>query len=498
MLHAAMPAAAGPCGPPMKPSLTAMLLAFLLAGCSLGDEAGSDKAGGSAAPVVLRLAYPFETRVGQPDEPALRYFAARVAEMSDGGLRIRISFNAAGEDVPEIETRVANMVRSGQFDLGWVATRVWDQLGVRSFQALQAPFLITDYDLLGRVARSPLAGEMLAGLNRLGLSGLAVVPESLRHPASQRGALVSVGDYDGALFRDLPSAATDALISALGATPVHVPNERFGSEVSEGNVDSTETPIATARGGWTLTANVVFFGKANTVFANTKALAALTREQRDVLRRAAEETVRRGLEDAPSERAAAKKFCAAGRIVNASPAQLEGLRKAAQPVYEQLRRDYPTRALIAQIREMRSSPAEPDSSPPPPCGRSTAARGEARQIRSPDAFDGTYRWELTKAGALRTGVGVKNPDIGSIVTMTLRDGRWLLGSDEHYSGTFEVKGNRLVFDWPSEASVLTFTFKRDKGDALDVRPVLPMERGDQFVWSASPWRRVGPPVRDVP
>ena len=83
--------------------------------------------------------------------------------------------------------------------------------------------------------------------------------------------------------------------------------------------------------------------------------------------------------------------------------------------------------------------------------------------------------------------------------MTLDNGRWLLGSDPHYSGSFKVTGNRLIFDWPSEASVLTFAFRREGADTLVVKPVLPMDRGDQFVWgSASAWRRVGPPVRDVP
>jgi hypothetical protein len=82
--------------------------------------------------------------------------------------------------------------------------------------------------------------------------------------------------------------------------------------------------------------------------------------------------------------------------------------------------------------------------------------------------------------------------------MTLRDGRWLFGEDQHYSGTFEVHGDRLIFDWPSEGYALTVTFKRHRDGSLDLEPVLPMDRGDRFVWFSEPWRRVGPPVRDVP
>jgi TRAP-type C4-dicarboxylate transport system substrate-binding protein len=481
----------------MRTSLAALLVSCLLAGCSVGSDGSSDKAGGSETPAVLRLAYPYEPNGGQPDVPALRYFAARAAELSGGSLRVRIVFEAAGNESPELEKRVAGMVRHGQSDLAWVAARVWDEFGVLSFQALQGPFLVTDYGLLQKVTDSPLAGEMLRGLDRLGVSGLALVPETLRHPAGESDPLQSVDDYDGALFRDIPSKATDALVSALGATPVHVPSDSFGEEVRSGNVDSTETPISRARGGWTLTGNVVLYGKANTIVANSKALVKLSDEQRTALRKAAEDTARRGLRGIPSERTAAKSFCAAGRVVNATAAQVEGLRAAAQPVYADLERDDLTRSLIARIRAMKASGSPAPT--PAPCGRTTVSRGETGKSAAPAAFDGTYRWKLTRAGAIRTGNPPSDPDVGSVVTMTLDDGRWLLGSDPHYSGSFKVKGNRLVFDWPSEASVLTFAFRREGADTLVMKPVLPMDRGDQFVWGSAPaWQRVGPPVRDVP
>jgi len=482
----------------MKRFLAILPIACLLAGCSLGGpDGGSDKAGGSAAPVVLRLAYPFNPREGQPDEPALRYFASRVAKLSGGGMRVRISFNAAGEDVPEIEARVVRAVRRHDFELGWVATRVWDQVGVRSFQALQAPFLITDYDLLDRVAQSPLADEMLAGLSGLGLYGLAVVPELLRHPSGTR-AFVSVDAFDGARVRAVPSAATDSLLQALGARPVHVSNGTLGAEIDRGHLDGAELPTERSRQNWTVAANVTFFAKANTVVADKEALDALSAEQRDVLRAAAEQTVRHVVSHPPSERVMARRFCTMGQIVLAAPAQLMELRRAARPVYAQLERDPRTRSLIARIRAMKRSGRE--AAPPAvPCGRAEPPDVEtAQRPRLPSSFDGTYRWRLTEEDARRSG-DPGDPDVGNVTTMTLQDGSWLLGGgDPHYSGTFEVKGNRLIFDWPAEGYVLTFTFTRDKSGSLDVKPVLPMDRGDQFVWASEPWTRVGAPVRDVP
>jgi TRAP-type C4-dicarboxylate transport system substrate-binding protein len=79
-----------------------------------------------------------------------------VGRLSHGRLQIRLFFDVAGDETPDIEERLARMVRDGRFDLGWVATRVWDELEVKSFRALQAPFLVTDYELLGRVATGPI------------------------------------------------------------------------------------------------------------------------------------------------------------------------------------------------------------------------------------------------------------------------------------------------------------------------------------------------------
>ena len=489
---------AGPYVGPMRALLAVLAAAAVLAGCSLGDEGGSDKAGGSDAPVVLSMAYGYRPQEGQPDEPALRWFAARVADLSDGAVRVRLHFNTAGDEAPEAELRVAGLVRDGTFDLGWLATRVWDQFGVKSFQALQAPFLITDYDLLGRVAESPLAGEMLSGLEPLGLSGLAVVPELLRHPVGYSKPLIALRDYEGARVRDIPSKATDALLAALGARPVHVANDVAGDEIGRGRIDGAELPTTHVYGAWTVTANVSFFGKANTVVANAKTLAKLSDDQRAVLRAAAEDTVRHVAGNPPSERAFARAFCAVGRIALASPAQLAELRRAAQPVYERLAADRRTRSLMARIRAMKRSQAGPPDPGPEACGHAGPPETTAGNARPREDFDGTYRWRLTRDGARRVGGDPDDADIGSVVTMTLDGGRWLLGSDAHYSGTFEVRGNRFVFDWPSEGYTLTIAFRRHANGSLDVKPVLPMDHGDQFVWASAPWRRVGPPVRDVP
>ena len=111
-------------------------------------------------------------------------------------------------------------------------------------------------------------------------------------------------------------------------------------------------------------------------------------------------------------------------------------------------------------------------------------------------LDGTYRWVLTKADAIRFGEKPDQAPVGGVSTWTLRAGKWQIGEGPD-RGTYEVIGNRIRFIWPSENSVLIFTFSRDRNGTLHLTPAY-VERGDRFIWSGEPWRRIGPPVRDIP
>lgn len=193
-----------------------------------------------------------------------------------------------------------------------------------------------------------------------------------------------------------------------------------------------------------------------------------------------------------------REFCDGGApvsVVTARPSDVASLRRAAQPVYRKLERNPETKALIAAFRELKATtPALPAAVPSPDCAHE-APTSSGRE-RSPSTLNGTYRWRLTEEGARSVGASPSDEDIGSVVTMTLRDGRCLLNDDE--SGTFSIKGNRLIFEWPRAQTTATFTFMRRANGDIRVKPVLPMDRGDQFVMSTEPWRRIGPPVRAVP
>ncbi|MBA3261993.1 MAG: TRAP transporter substrate-binding protein DctP [Thermoleophilaceae bacterium] len=491
----------------LAPLLMTALMFGALSGCTNGGDGDGDKAGGSDAPKVLRLAVADDA--DQPDAPFARYFARRAAALSDGSVRVRVVWDAAGQSSPGYELGIAQRVHDGDFELGWMGSRAWDRMGIKSFQALQAPFLVTDYGLLGRIAAGPLAERMLAGLDGHGFVGLGLVPEHLRYAFGVRAPLASVGDFAGARVRVRPSEASDALMRALGAKPVHISGDDVAAAVADGEIEGAEASLGTnsrEEGENHLTVNLPLFPKTLTLFAGEDAYERLDAGQREAIRDAARETAAYAAAHPPSERALMREFCGGGRLVSAvaaSRGDLDALEGAAQPVYTQLEEDPDTKALIAAIRALKAaSPAHPTAVPPAGCVQTT--RTESGRKRPPSTVNGTYHWRVTEPGAhaAARAVGASphadDEDIGAVGKMTLRDGKWLLGLEdpEGNSGTYEIVGNRLVFDWGGD--ILTFEFAREGDGTIQLEPLRPMNPGDAVVWAGGPWRRVGPPVREIP
>ena len=84
-----------------------------------------------------------------------------------------------------------------EVDLGWVGTRVFDTLGVKSFQALTAPMLVDSYALENAVIESGITEEMMEGLDELGVVGLGVLPDGLRKPIGVTGPILGPADWRG-------------------------------------------------------------------------------------------------------------------------------------------------------------------------------------------------------------------------------------------------------------------------------------------------------------
>src|SRR5262245_39958044 len=153
-----------------------VLVLTLLAGCVPSQPTVSSPA------ITLRFA--IADAEERPSDPYVREFAAQVKTLSKGNLIIEPVWDAGSSTFAGFEQGVLQLVLTGKSDLGLAASRTWDTESITSFQALQAPFLITNDALAEAVATSDIATRMLDSLSPLGLVGLTLWPEDLRHPFS--------------------------------------------------------------------------------------------------------------------------------------------------------------------------------------------------------------------------------------------------------------------------------------------------------------------------
>jgi TRAP-type C4-dicarboxylate transport system substrate-binding protein len=417
----------------------AWLVASALAACAaVGCSAGT-KAGGRPLPHPIVLSIANHETEGRD----LAEYIAAVDGLSQGSIQLE-RHEGWRSALADYDRATLADVRAGRIDLAKIAVRSLDTVGVTDFQALTAPFLVDSIALERTVLASPLGDEMLAGLARTGVVGVAVVPGEPRRPFGQRRRFVAPSAYRGALFGIGPSRLSRETLEALGAKPRtyvagQLPYAFDGAELDlatiEGQGDATSVT--------TLTGNVVLWPRAFVIVANRKVFASLTTQQRETLRDAGREalgpaTRRLRIE----ERDEAGILCRRDHatLLQATSRELAELRAAVRPVYATLERSAITRARIRQIESMKRRL-------PPETAVRCGLPGAARQ-RSTTPLDGT--WEMTADA--RYGID------GGRYRLVLRHGRWRFN---HLSapkwgglGVFSVRGGdtlRVHFSDGSDA-----------------------------------------------
>ena len=435
-------------------------------GCSGGTKAGGRPL---THPIVLSIA---NHETGGRD---LAEYVAAVDRLSGGSIHLEHREGWRGPQVDYDRATVAD-VRAGSIDLAKIAVRSLDRAGVTDFQALTAPFLVDSIALERTVFASPLADEMLAGLTRAGVVGVAVLPGEPRRPFGQRRRFVAPSDYRGAVFGIGPSNLSVETLSVLGSRPRsyipgNLPYAFDGAELDLATIEGNEYDTSVTR----LTGNVVLWPRAFVVVANRKVFARLTSEQREILRRAGREALApaiRRLRIEESDEAGILCRRRRLRLVQATQPELAALRAAVRPVYATLERSAVTRARIRQIESMkRRLPPEA----PVGCGLPLARQ------RSTTPLDGT--WEMTADA--RYGI-----DAGRY-RLVLRHGRWrfshLSAPKWGGSGVFAVRGDTLR------------VHSEDGGDAIYrwnvFRETLTLRYTSEHVGAPNPtfapWHRVG-------
>jgi TRAP-type C4-dicarboxylate transport system substrate-binding protein len=356
----------------MRRAVTAGLLiaaAALNAGCFGGG--GKAGGGGEKHAIVLTMASQLG---GGPDQ--LMRFADDVQRLSGGTMRIQFKANWRAEDLRQERDTIAD-VRAGKVDLAWVGARAWDWVGVRSFDALLAPFLVDSYPLERRVFERGIPQRMLRDVSRAGVVGIGVLPGPLRKVLAVHGPLLEPADFRGTTIGVQGVVAAQTLRS-LGARPEQYFAQPELSAIEGNGHESTAKYLS---------ANLNLWPRPLVIFAGERRFQSLKPEQQAALRNAAAAAIPVGVFASRREDAfSAGVLCRRGlRFVDETPKRLAALRLAVAPVYRRLERVPRTRRWIAEIEALKQ---ETSAGQPIRCANGTTR--SSPQAASP--IDGI--WEM--------------------------------------------------------------------------------------------------------
>ena len=432
----------------------AVMAAIVAGGCS-GGEPTAGKAGGAAPPLVLHMVSAFGDLNAVP---GVEYFVSQVKERSGGALSIEVT-NAYGDYANDAEQQVVQAVSGGKSDLGWAAARVFDTMGVTSFQALQAPMLIDSYSLEQAVIASSIPDQMLQGLDKVGVHGLGVLADGLRKPAAVKHPLLEAADWRGITFGTAKSEGQAQAIQALGANSKEVQRRSRNEALRAGEIQGFDTTLLNyggdglAQAAPYATANVNLWPQMDVLLGNPARLAELSDQQRGWLEEAARAAAERSVELVDKDAENLQKACQVGaRFANASEEDLAALRDGFASVYASLEQDAQTKAFIEQIRELKqSTPAGKPLAIPAGCSGKAPELADQRPASASGELNGTYRHVITKEDALRVGDMDGFDQLPMVDTIRLRDGQveggcW--GEGAYYS----LSGNQITLTecrtWP--------------------------------------------------
>lgn len=478
------------------------LVVSLTTACS---EEGS-KAGGGAVPVTLRIGTDDEP--GRPAADQIQEFGRQVEALSDGQITVEPVWKADGQGQQDWDQRVARMVVSGELDMGLIPSRAWDTEGVTTLRALNAPFLVNSEALLARVVSADIATDMLAGLDTVGITGLALLPESMRQVFSFGEPLLTPEQFQGATIRAPRSDTTYALFQALGATVNDVQGDEFSEGVNAGTVAGAESSFVLAGSlprQTVATGNLVLFPKVNSLVVNSERFAGLTEAQQGILRKSADATRDWAIGAVIESPTAATGYCAeGGTVVVTTGENVAAFEEAAAPVYAQLESDSVTKGFIQAIRDLKATSAEPAAVMPcMPPAVATPTPGPSTGADAQEFPEGIYRTEMSAEALLAAGIDPASANgLDGISTLEFKNGRWInyrtVPAPDDCTGTYSVDGGRLVVTitprcggslgmwfsakWTLEGSALTFTELTSDTDS---------QAFIDAVWGNRVWERIG-------
>jgi TRAP-type transport system periplasmic protein len=353
--------------------ITVAALAVVGAVASLGLGAQQH-----AAEFTLKFGY--VTGAAHPYGQTMAQFERIVEQASNGRVDIVPQpLYAQGDDV-----QLLNDVKGNVISGGAVSTIAFTTGNIKSYVALQMPFLIDNYALEQRVISnsSGIARQMLKkGSDKAGLVGLALFEGGMRQFALKDKDVNSAADLKGLKIRVPPGTVIADTMSALGASPTPIAIGQVFQSIQSGVVDGLEANSALISTFRLDNAGVKHISIANlfpfpaAVVMSKAAMSALPADIQAILRDSAKDLPAYSISvvsGAANTTNVPALNCSRGvKYHQVPPAGRTSLIKAVRKVYTKFQKDKQVAAFISQIQKLKARPAfksgAPTDVPPPNC-----------------------------------------------------------------------------------------------------------------------------------
>jgi TRAP-type C4-dicarboxylate transport system substrate-binding protein len=416
-------------------------------GAAAACAAETDKAG--ADTIVLRFATVDGVASAAETSGSPESFARALSDVSNGRIKVDLRHNY-GEGRPTAESDLVKALASGSLDGGWPATRAFASAGIDGLRAVEAPMVITSYDAQKALVSGPVGEMLLASLEGTGVKGLSLGVGPLRRPFASDAPLLGPEDWVGQTFRVFNSPVQSAAVEALGGTP-EVASFSWLDKVREGSMRGAEFDVNSTLGaGLHVTSNLVLWPKVFVFSMSDKRLDALTAEQQDWVRAAAEQATLATMGATYDRQQAVDRLCSLGtQFTIANSEQIAALRARLKPVNDALAAEGSSAAVMAQLRAIAGAHPRVNTVRP-----SNNCRGITAPIVVPATKsglpDGTYRVQNTIEDVEQAGLD-NSGGLTGVWTLRISKGtfdlRCRVGDNPHDCGNSD-------FDGPLELGVL--------------------------------------------
>lgn len=199
---------------------------------------------GAAGATTLKL-----NHNNPPDHPvhiSMQIMADRVAELTDGEIKIQIFPNAQlgtqRESMELVQNCALEMARSNASEL---------EAFEESYSALNLPYIFSSEEHFNTVITSDIGQDILSSSVDQGFRGVAFYTEGARSFYAQK-PIMSPADLQGVKVRVQPSPSAIRMVELLGGNPTPISWGELYSALQQGVVDAAEnnpTALTTARHG---------------------------------------------------------------------------------------------------------------------------------------------------------------------------------------------------------------------------------------------------------